>query len=611
MNRFPSWWKKKVMPGALAITLTFSFGLVVNAEEVPKETSKQEQEATVVKFTDVENHWAQEAIERMAEYGIINGYEDSTFRPDLPVTQLQAVSIVTNVFKLKSDDIVTEGNESIGEGVPEYAKDIVKVAVLNDLIESDDIRPFYDQATRMFVANLLANTFDLDKTEIDINTLTFSDITKLSTNEKINLAIAVQNGIVSGHEDNTFKPFNSVTRAQMATFASRLYDKLAAENDDVEKYENIEGIISSISSDKKELTIGLTTYGIVENVKVTVNKETSQLADLEKEMKVSAVVLNGKIVEINATKVIEEKPEVNVDDSDRIVTGTITDVFTDTRKLKIDSKTFDVLSNVFIEINGDLADFKYLEKEMQVVIVLSKDQIKSIYAFVVEDLSPIEFKILENADGDNLKEAKITGDRITDVTPDLDDGDLTIRLNGGTKKTINVKEIDGDQKDGKEVAKELEEAIEDAVGTDRVKVTFEEARSRFIFETDNSPKNVVPSIQFDGDDDVLDALGLDDDLVKGAKGEEAMKISVESDATRDDTYELNIKVKEENIAVSVRFSVEKGDTADEVAEEIADALEDNSYIRSIFEIDVDDQEVILTPKDEDLEVEIEIGTDVI
>ncbi|WP_077213503.1 S-layer homology domain-containing protein [Bacillus dakarensis] len=608
MPSISNWWMKKALPGVLAATLTLSYGAAVSADGVQ---SENKQESSVVVFTDIENHWAQEAIERMAEHGVINGYPDSTFRPNDPVTQLQAVTIVMNVLKQRSNDLLTDGDAYMG-WIPEYAKETVELALYNEIISWADIQPFGESATRMFVANLLANALDTNNnTAIDLGSLTFTDISDLSAIEKINLAVAVDNKLVTGHEDNTFRPNNSVTRAQMATFANRLFDKLEAKEEDPvnepERFEVVAGEITNIAADRNELTIGSATLKVSEEAKVKINEKTAKLADLEAKMEVRVLIQNEQIVEINAYKSTDDETIEEGVAFDRIVTGKISEVSVVDRELKIDSKTFKVSNNVLIEINGKLADFKYLEKNMQVVIVVVKDQIESIYAFNVEEQEPLEFNVVKNSDkGADFKEAKLTGDRVNDETPDLKDGKLTIRINNGTRTTVDVEEINGDQQDGEEVAEELEEAIEDALNAKRVKVTFDANRDRFIFESINSPKNEVPAIQFSGDKAVLDALGLDTDTIKGSSSELSWKISVKSTAAFDETYELHMKIKNENVNVTVRFSVEKGDTAEEVAEEIAEALEDNSYIKSIFDIDADDEEVILTPDDDDYEVEIEI-----
>ncbi|WP_341347168.1 Ig-like domain-containing protein [Paenibacillus sp. FSL H3-0469] len=49
-------------------------------------------------FSDIAGHWAQAAIERMSQAGIITGYEDGTFRPDQTLTRAEAVTIVNRAL---------------------------------------------------------------------------------------------------------------------------------------------------------------------------------------------------------------------------------------------------------------------------------------------------------------------------------------------------------------------------------------------------------------------------------------------------------------------------------------------------------------------------------
>lgn len=51
-------------------------------------------DATVTNFTDAKGHWAVPYISYAATMGIINGYEDGTFRPDKPVTYAEAVKMI-------------------------------------------------------------------------------------------------------------------------------------------------------------------------------------------------------------------------------------------------------------------------------------------------------------------------------------------------------------------------------------------------------------------------------------------------------------------------------------------------------------------------------------
>ena len=47
-------------------------------------------------FKDVSSeHWAAKVIEELAEKGVVNGYEDGTFRPDEPITRAEAATILS------------------------------------------------------------------------------------------------------------------------------------------------------------------------------------------------------------------------------------------------------------------------------------------------------------------------------------------------------------------------------------------------------------------------------------------------------------------------------------------------------------------------------------
>lgn len=49
-------------------------------------------------FPDISGHWAKDYINCAAELGIIQGYEDGTFRPNQPITRAEAMQIMNNVL---------------------------------------------------------------------------------------------------------------------------------------------------------------------------------------------------------------------------------------------------------------------------------------------------------------------------------------------------------------------------------------------------------------------------------------------------------------------------------------------------------------------------------
>ena len=54
-------------------------------------------------FPDIEGHWAQDYINEAANAGIVNGYEDGTFRPQQYITRAEAVTMVNRTIERHPD----------------------------------------------------------------------------------------------------------------------------------------------------------------------------------------------------------------------------------------------------------------------------------------------------------------------------------------------------------------------------------------------------------------------------------------------------------------------------------------------------------------------------
>ena len=48
----------------------------------------------MARFIDTENHWAKESIEKAADKGVVNGFDDGSFKPDEPITRAQLCAII-------------------------------------------------------------------------------------------------------------------------------------------------------------------------------------------------------------------------------------------------------------------------------------------------------------------------------------------------------------------------------------------------------------------------------------------------------------------------------------------------------------------------------------
>ena len=50
------------------------------------------------KFTDIQGHYAEKHIDKLEKCGIVNGFEDGTFRPDEPITRGDVAIMIANTL---------------------------------------------------------------------------------------------------------------------------------------------------------------------------------------------------------------------------------------------------------------------------------------------------------------------------------------------------------------------------------------------------------------------------------------------------------------------------------------------------------------------------------
>ena len=94
-------------------------------------------------FSDVVNTKYNDAVEKLVELGVINGFEDNTFKPKNDVTRAQFAKMVVEASKLKaSSDLPLSNFSDISNN--HWAYNYIKVAVDNDIIngyEDGTFRP--------------------------------------------------------------------------------------------------------------------------------------------------------------------------------------------------------------------------------------------------------------------------------------------------------------------------------------------------------------------------------------------------------------------------------------------------------------------------------------
>lgn len=148
-------------------------------------------------FSDVEEgDWYYEYVSALYNNGIIDGYEDGTFRPKESITRAEASKIMANAFAVNKGIIplkeTIEGSKVVLKSNKEHTLDVdVVVKEGENRIHLDSVTKFADDAEiKSWADGAVSNLVEL--------------------------------GVINGYEDNTFKPSNEITRAEAVVMLMRL-----------------------------------------------------------------------------------------------------------------------------------------------------------------------------------------------------------------------------------------------------------------------------------------------------------------------------------------------------------------------------------------------------
>ena len=101
-------------------------------------------------YTDMdESHWAYQSIKFLTEVGVVVGYPDGSYKPDIPVTRAEFASMAIKALGQESTSVAQEIH--FDDITPDFwAYNIIQKAVYFDLIpdaKGESYRPF-DSVTR-------------------------------------------------------------------------------------------------------------------------------------------------------------------------------------------------------------------------------------------------------------------------------------------------------------------------------------------------------------------------------------------------------------------------------------------------------------------------------
>lgn len=188
-----------------------------NGPSTPGDGTIDKPSPEVISFTDTKGHWAEDSIVLLIKKGLLSGYPDDSFRPDLSITRAEAVKVLSTQLGLKP-----QTSDFTDVPASHWAAGYIGAAEESDLMNGYDDGTFRpnDKLNRAEMAALVARAFKLSGS----SAVSFSDVPLDSWSYPYINALIV-NKIVTGYDDGTFRPTQAITRAEFATMIARILQR--------------------------------------------------------------------------------------------------------------------------------------------------------------------------------------------------------------------------------------------------------------------------------------------------------------------------------------------------------------------------------------------------
>ena len=187
--------KSKLLSGLLSMSMAFS---VISA---PIEAFAA---------TDTSGHWAEASINNWINSGFISGYPDGTFRPNNAISRAEFVTLANRAFGFTRSQGISFDDVKLGY----WAYGEIQKGVAAGYIQGDSNGKFRpgSAVTRQEAAVMLSKLKGYDSDEA--GAYNYTDRGDMANWAVGAIGAVSRNGIMSGYPNGTFRPQQSLTRAE-------------------------------------------------------------------------------------------------------------------------------------------------------------------------------------------------------------------------------------------------------------------------------------------------------------------------------------------------------------------------------------------------------------
>lgn len=190
-------------------------GIEDTSPEPAKPTVPQQNKEPMT-VLDISEHWAETAIRALYDRGLVKGYPDGTYKPDLPVTRAEFVTLLVRSLQLNG-----EGRAPFADSADHWASRAINTAVEHGIAEGYSSQAFgpNDPITREQMAVMLSKSGQqagILSRDSDLGELSFKDRSSISAWAREHVSVLTVSRMMNGYPDGRFLPQGFATRAEVA-----------------------------------------------------------------------------------------------------------------------------------------------------------------------------------------------------------------------------------------------------------------------------------------------------------------------------------------------------------------------------------------------------------
>lgn len=176
-------------------------------------------------YNDTKDHWAEEAIDRWSDYGVVNGKGKQKFDPDGEMTRAEAAQVFANLLGLNKTVSITGYTDLKYNWYKDAIAKCVAAGILNGKghghMDPDGTITREEFLTMFARAVCISNGVDVSAAKTELSGKGYKDTNNISNWAVDAVSTLVEKGYVSGVSSDKLAPQDNINRASVMTLLNQ------------------------------------------------------------------------------------------------------------------------------------------------------------------------------------------------------------------------------------------------------------------------------------------------------------------------------------------------------------------------------------------------------